>query len=126
MEGTGQASVAEARMALVQGGFYVATGLWPIVHLKSFEAVTGPKLEGWLVKMVGALITVIGGTLLSAGQQRRVTPEVRMLGMASAAAFTLVDVIYRAKRRIAPVYLLDAAAELALIAGWGVAIKARR
>ncbi len=109
------------RMSLLQGGFYVATGLWPIVHLRSFEAVTGPKLEGWLVKTVGALITVIGGTLLFAGRRRGVGPELRLLGAGSAAAFTAVDLVYTAKRRISPVYLLDAVAEAALIAGWGLA-----
>jgi hypothetical protein len=34
--------------------------------------------------------------------------------VASAAGLTAVDFIYVAKRRIAPVYLLDAAAELAI------------
>jgi hypothetical protein len=109
------------RLALLQGGFDVVTGLWPIVHLRSFEAVTGPKPEGWLVKTVGALVTVIGGTLLFAGARRRVGPELRLLGAGTAAAFTAVDVIYTAKRRISPVYLLDAVAETALLAGWGVA-----
>jgi hypothetical protein len=126
MEGEGQASTAQARMALLQGSFDVITGLWPIIHLRSFEAVTGPKLEGWLVKTVGAMITVIGGTLLSAGLRRRVTPEVRLLGVGSAAAFTLVDVIYTSRRRISHVYLLDAVAEVALIAGWGVAYARSR
>src|SRR5688500_5252805 len=102
MVGTEQAS-AEARLAVVQGGFDVVTGLWPIVHLRSFERVTGPKLEGWLVKTVGALISVVGGTLVSAGLRGRVTPEVRLLAVGSAAALTLVDLIYTAKRRIAPV-----------------------
>jgi hypothetical protein len=124
MEQEWKAEAAEprwTRLALIQGSFDVVTGLWPIVHLRSFEAVTGPKLEGWLVKTVGALITVIGGTLLMAGLRRRVTPEVRLLGAGSAAAFTAVDVIYTAKRRISRIYLLDAVAELALLAGWTVA-----
>jgi hypothetical protein len=111
----------ESRLACAQGVFYVGTGLWPILHLRSFEAVTGPKLEGWLVKTVGALITVMGGTLLMAGLRRRVTPELRLLGVGGAAAFTAVDVLYTAKRRISPVYLLDAAAEAVLIAGWALA-----
>jgi len=125
MVGTEQTS-AEAKLAVVQGGFDVVTGLWPIFHLRSFELVTGPKLEGWLVKTVGALISVIGGTLVSAGLRNRVTPEVRMLAVGSAAALTLVDIIYTAKRRIAPVYLLDAVVEVGLIAGWGVAYARSR
>ena len=112
-------------MAQAQGVFYAATGLWPLLHLRSFEAVTGPKLEGWLVKTVGALITVVGGVLLSAGRRRRVTPEVTGLAVGSALALTAVDVLYVGKRRIAPVYLLDAVAELALVAGWTAALSPR-
>ena len=52
-------------LCVTQGIFYVATGVWPIVHLRSFEAVTGPKLEGWLVKTVGALIAVVGGIAIT-------------------------------------------------------------
>lgn len=115
-----------SRMAMLQGSFDVVTGLWPIFHLRSFEAVTGPKLEGWLVKTVGALITVIGGTLLFSGLRRRVGPEVCLLGMGSAAAFTAVDLIYTSRRRISPVYLLDAATEVALVAGWTVSMLGAR
>ena len=42
------------------------------------------------------------------------------------AAFTLVDLIYTARRRISPVYLLDAVVEVGLIAGWGVAYARSR
>ncbi len=122
----GGASPGMARLAQAQGAFYVATGVWPIVHLRSFEWVTGPKLEGWLVKTVGALITAIGGTLLSAGRSRRVVPEVAALAVGSAVALAAVDVLYVARRRIAPVYLLDAVGELALAAGWALALTRGR
>jgi len=115
-----------ARLAVAQGAFYVATGVWPIVHLRSFEAVTGPKLEGWLVKTVGVLIAAIGGTLLSAGRRRRVVPEEAALAMGSAAALAAVDVFYVARRRISPVYLLDAVAETALVAAWAALLARRR
>ncbi len=122
----GGASPGMARLAQAQGAFYVATGVWPIVHLRSFEWVTGPKLEGWLVKTVGALITAIGGTLLSAGRSRRVVPEVAALAGGRAVALAAVDVLYVARRRIAPVYLLDAVGELALAAGWALALTRGR
>jgi hypothetical protein len=107
-------------LSITQGAFFVATGLWPIVHLRSFEAVTGPKREGWLVKTVGALIAVVGGTLLAAGLRRRVTPELMQLAAGSSASLAAVDVIY-SPQRISPVYLLDAVVEGALVAGWCVA-----
>ena len=40
-------------LATGQGAYYVASGLWPIFHRRSFEAVTGPKKDWWLVVTVG-------------------------------------------------------------------------
>ncbi|HEX8692084.1 MAG TPA: hypothetical protein VF746_06680 [Longimicrobium sp.] len=110
-------------VALLQGGYYAATGVWPYLSLESFEAVTGPKAEGWLVKTVGGLVGVIGGVLAAAGARRRVTPEIAWLGAGSAAVLAGIDVWYVARRRIPPVYLLDAAAEALLSAGWASAAR---
>jgi hypothetical protein len=115
-------SRAEA-IAVGQGAFYAATGAWPFVSMRSFEAVTGPKMERWLVKTVGGLIGVIGGALVSAGARRRVTPELAMLGAGSAMVLAGIDVYYVSKRRISPVYLLDAAAELGIAAAWALAAR---
>jgi hypothetical protein len=60
-------------VALIQAAYYVGAGLWSLASIRTFEAVTGPKTDRWLVKTVGV------------------------------------------------VYLLDAAVELALVAGWQVA-----
>ena len=38
-----------------QGLYYLITGVWPFLSMASFQAITGPKVDGWLVKMVGAL-----------------------------------------------------------------------
>lgn len=108
----------ERQVALRHGFFWVGSGLWPIVHLKSFERVTGPKPEGWLVKTVGGLIAVVGSTLMAAAVRNRITPEIRGLAVGSALTLAAVDVVYPLKRRISPVYLLDAVAELALVGVW--------
>ena len=121
---------------LVQGVFFAATGLWPILHLRSFEAVTGPKVDRWLVKTIGGLIAVVGATLVvgSGPAARRrwrgggPTPAeraLRVLGVGAAAALALADVVYVARRRIAPIYLADAVAEAGIITGW-IAQDARR
>lgn len=115
-----QTRTSSQDLALAQGVFYAATGVWPLVHMRSFEAVTGPKADRWLVRTVGGLIGVIGGALLAAGRRGRVTPEIRALGAGSAAVLAAIDITYVALRRIPPVYLLDAAAELALVAAWAV------
>jgi hypothetical protein len=100
---------------LTQGVYYVATGMWPLVNMRSFERVTGPKIDKWLVKTVGVLVTSIGGALLVAATRRRISPEARVLAAGSAVGLAAIDVYYVAKRRIAPVYLLDAVTELALL-----------
>ena len=41
-----------------------------------------------------------------------------MLAIGSAAALAGIDLVYVSRRRIAPIYLLDALGEFALIAGW--------
>jgi hypothetical protein len=113
------------RLSMAQGAFYVATGVWPMVSRRSFEAVTGPKVDWWLVNTVGALVSVVGLTLYRAGREGRTTGEIPLLAMGSAAALATIDVVYVARRRISPVYLLDAAAELVLVGAWGVALTKR-
>ena len=105
-------------VALGQGVMYVATGVWPLVSLRTFERVTGPKVDGWLVQTVGAVVASVGGVLLLAARRNRVTPEIAALGVSCAASLTAIDIVYVARRRIAPIYLADALAELMLIAGW--------
>src|SRR3954453_8582479 len=40
------------RVLLLQGGYYVLTGVAPFVSRRAFERVTGPKAEWWLVQTV--------------------------------------------------------------------------
>ena len=96
---------------LAQGAYYAATGIWPLLHMRSFEAVTGPKREHWLVHTVGVLALGIGTGLATAALRRRVTPEIRLLAALAAAGFIAVEVPNVARRRISPVYALDAAVE---------------
>jgi hypothetical protein len=113
------------RLSMGQGAYFLATGIWPLVDIKSFQAVTGLKTDLWLVKTVGVLVGVIGGVLIAAGARRKVTGEISALAIGSAAGLTAIDVVYAAKRRVSPIYLLDAVAEIALIGGWTYASKRR-
>jgi hypothetical protein len=108
-------------VALVQGGFYVFTGVWALVDLDTFMAVTGPKTDLWLVKTVGALVTVIGGVLLTAGWRHRVTRDVLLLGIGCALSLATIDVVYVSAGRISQIYLFDAVAEAGLAIAWTLA-----
>ena len=112
-----------AALALTQAGLYVLTGVWPLVSMKTFLKVTGPKTDLWLVKTVGALVAVIGGAIGVAGYRRNKSPEIALLAVGSAASLATVDVVYVLKKIILPVYLLDALAELGLIACWAYVLK---
>jgi len=105
-------------VAMLQGGYWLVTGIWPFIHLKSFVWVTGPKQDYWLLYTVSVLITVIGGTLLAAGLRKRVTQEIKGLGIAAAAGLIGIDVYYALTDVIRNIYLLDAVAEAVLIVLW--------
>jgi hypothetical protein len=111
------------RVLLVQGGYYVATGVLPFVSRRLFESITGPKREWWLVQTVGGLVTVIGGALVSAALRRDTSHELIGVAMGSAATLAAIDVVYVAKGAIAPTYLIDAGAEVGLLAALAVACR---
>lgn len=96
------------------GVYYIATGLWPILHLPSFVAVTGPKQDTWLVQVFGAFIAAVG---FSAILQRNAGPASAGVGLSTALVLAAGDVFFVARRRIRPTYLLDAVVEVALAAG---------
>jgi UDP-N-acetylmuramyl pentapeptide phosphotransferase/UDP-N-acetylglucosamine-1-phosphate transferase len=123
-----QASELYRLTALGQSLFYIATGVWSLVGIKSFQKVTGPKTDVWLVKTVGALVIVIGSVLGMAGARRTESSEIAVLGAGSAAALAAIDVVYVSRKRISPIYLLDAVAEGSLIAMWaaGWQLKSNR
>ena len=109
----------ERHVASVQAAFYLGTGVWPLLHRRSFERVTGPKADFWLAQTVGITVTTIGIGLVHALSRRRdVPPELRTVAATSAAGLALVDFWFVARGRISKIYLADAAAEVALVAGW--------
>ena len=119
--------VRERAILAGQGLYFVTTGVWPLFHMKSFEAVTGPKNDRWLVKTVGLCVACIGGALLCAATRNRVTPEIRTLAISSALSLAGIDIWYSAKGRISKIYLSDGIVELGLAGGLAsAASQARR
>jgi hypothetical protein len=106
------------KIAAIQGGYFLITGLWPLFHIDSFQAVTGPKADLWLVYTVACLVVAIGTALVVAAISGRITPEVGVLAIGSAAGLAGIDVVFVARGVISWVYLLDAAAEFGLIVWW--------
>ena len=112
------------RLPVAQGVYFLLTGIWPLVSMRTFEAVTGPKVDRWLVKTVGVLVAVIGASLLA--DASRPSRGTRVLGVGSAAALGGVDVVYSLRGRISKIYLVDAVLEALVVALWAVGGRRRR
>jgi len=102
----------KTRFPIFQGLYYLVTGIWPILHVESFMAVTGPKIDIWLVKMVALLSITIGLSILA--DQRDHYKSFLLNGMA-ALSFLIIDVYYSLTGRISVIYLADALVQLAFL-----------
>lgn len=109
-----------------QGLYYSVTGVWPLVSIQSFQAVTGRKTDHlvtglesdhWLVMTVGVLILAAGVTFLYASR-RPASREAMLLALLCATGLASIDVIYVARGVIWPIYLADAALEIPLALFW--------
>ena len=98
----------------LQGWFYLVTGLWPVLHIKSFEKVTGPKTDKWLVKTVGLMITCSGIIFLKFTDDR----SALWLAVMNAVTLAGVDIYYSLKGIIRKIYLLDAVVELGFVVAY--------
>lgn len=111
-----------AHMPLAHALYLVPPSLVALFSRPIFEAISGRKVDYWLVRTVASLLTVVGVAVGRAGTQDRVTPEIAATAIGSSAALAAIDVVYVGKRRISPVYLLDALGNLLCIAGWTAAL----
>lgn len=117
----------------LQGSYYLVTGAWPLVSIRTFKLVTGERgktdhletgleADHWLIMTVSVLIVAIAVTLLLAAYRKTRALELGVLAIAAAVGLTMIDVVYTARGVILPVYLLDAALEIPLILAWCVAL----
>ncbi|MFC5634105.1 hypothetical protein [Streptomyces bullii] len=105
-------------VAVGQGLFNVLGGLWPLLHLRSFEWVFGPKRDVWLQRTTGGLLLSAGLAQLAAAPGPQGPAEARRIGLGTALTLLAVDLAYVPRRRIRPTYLLDAAMQTGWIAAW--------
>lgn len=106
------------RVHALQGGYYLATGLWPLAHFRSFTALSGPKPDRFQTQATGALFAATGLALLAGGPATR---GLRLLSGATAGSALAMEVAYR--RYLPRVFLLDAVLQSAFLA---VALKPPR
>jgi hypothetical protein len=105
-------------LACAHGTYNLVSGLWPIVHLRSFERVFGPKADEWLVHTVAGLLAVIGCSQIRGTASVEGQDIARRLGIGTSATLLAIDLIYVPKGRLSKMYLLDAVVEAAWIRAW--------
>jgi hypothetical protein len=115
----------------VQGVYFLVLGVWPLVSIRTFQAVTGKKTDNWtgnendhwLVNTVGVLVAAIGLVFLVAAWRRRVSLDAALLAIGSCIGLAAIDIIYVARGVILPVYLIDAAVEIVFVVLWLVCLR---
>jgi len=122
-------------LAWFLGLYYFATGVWPLIHVKSFEWVTGEKSDNlpsgleadhWLLMTVSVLIVAVSLTILTAAWRNSQAAEIAILAILAGSGLTAIDVVYVLRGIIRPIYLVDAAVEIPLILTWLFALIAQQ
>jgi hypothetical protein len=107
-----------ARVARAQGLFNLVGGTWPIVWLRSFEWVYGPKEEDWLQKTSGGLLVASAIALLAAEDSPDSMRTARHIGMGVALTYLVIDLIYIPKGRLRKTYVQDVVCEAGWLLAW--------
>ncbi|WP_157420168.1 hypothetical protein [Actinomadura kijaniata] len=107
-----------AALARAHGVFNVLGGAWPLVSMRSFEWVFGPKEDEWLEQTVAGLLVAAGWSQLRAGDSAAGREHARRVGVGTAATLLAIDLIHVPRGRLRWTYLLDGAMEAAWLLAW--------
>jgi hypothetical protein len=102
----------------IQGLYILATAVWPLVSIKTFMEVTGPKTDIWLVKTVAVLLIPIAACFLFNTFTRRPHVSVMVVGLTVSAGLSIIDFYYTYTDTIKWVYAVDGCIELIFLVAW--------
>jgi len=102
----------------VQGLYILLTALWALIDMNSFMAASGPKTDIWLVKTVSVILVAVALCLLANLLFPGNTLPVMVLAAANCIGLAAIDFYYALKGVIAPIYMLDGAAEIIFLLCW--------
>ena len=103
---------------IIQDSYFTLTGVWPLLHMPCFMAVTGLKYKVQLVVTVGLLILSIGAALLIAAFLDTSEESPAVLGFFRFMSMGAVDVRCALNNIILDEYLLDAVPEIIFALAW--------
>lgn len=101
---------------LFQGLYYFVTAVWPLLHIRSFEAVTGEKKEDWLVYTVSLMILSSSLIFLYASLlAETISIEVVFLSALNAVSLGFISIYYPLRGTIRKIYLADGLLEVFIL-----------
>ncbi|MGP4002235.1 hypothetical protein [Streptomyces sp. 8N706] len=110
------------RVARAQGVFNVASGAWPLLDLRGFERVFGPRRmkaeQDWLVRTVSGLLVSTGWSQLASCSAPACLVQARRAGLGTALTLLAVDVVYVPAGQARRSHLLDALVEAGWLLAW--------
>lgn len=103
---------------LVQGLYFVITGVWPLVHIESFLYVTGPKIDIWLVKTVGILILPYSFLCFYVAAKMKKSSLIALVNSTCCLGLAIIDLYYYLKGVISWVYMVDFVLQFTFFTYW--------
>jgi hypothetical protein len=103
--------------------YYLLTATWPLVHIKSFMVVTGPKIDTWLVKTVAVLILVIAICFIGQLLIKGLSLPVIVLAISCCIGLILIECYYVSTGVISRIYLVDAFLHVLFLVAWWACLK---
>lgn len=82
------------RVVLAQGVYYLLAGIWPLVHFPSYADVVAFAINPFQAQAFGAVIAVVGGSLVESARRTPPTVYPTALAIAVAGAIALVSLIW--------------------------------
>jgi hypothetical protein len=105
-------------LAKGQGAYDLFGGFWPLLHMQSFEAVTGPKDDSWLVRTVAGILVVVGAVLVRDAFRGHVAQGVRFIAAGVSAVLAIVALVSSLAGFISWLYFFDGLIHLAFAMAW--------
>jgi hypothetical protein len=108
----------ERPVPFVQGTYYLLIGLWPVLAFESLPPASGGSGSPWQLRAFGAAVAVVGAVLLFAACRH----ETARLGVTVALTLAAADAALVLNGTAPPLYLADAAVQVAFVLWWGRAL----
>lgn len=102
----------------IQGVYFLATLVWPVIAIESFMAVTGSKVDIWLVKTVSALLLPYTVICFWTAFNARINFIVVLTMVLACWGLAIVELYYYLNEVIRWVYGVDALLQILFSFWW--------